>query len=573
MKNLKRIFQTALVALGLSFSVENLQAQSIPNNFFGQNAWMPDTVGNVSYGGKLHQSWGKIHDSKASIIRFGGIAPDQNKPSNYQYIKMIDSIRAKGMEPIIQVPFHNWQYTAQQAAQIVQYINVTKGKNIQYWIIGNEPDLDYKYTTAAQVAAYIRPFASAMKAVDPSIKIIGPETAWYDTNILNGLTTPGGPDDITGTDAAGRYYVDVISFHYYGFNGTQSRAEVISKLYSTNNLNDNLTTLAGRLATCNTSHGRTGTAALKMAITEANVGYKNDANDNLNGNGANSFVGAQFIAEMFSVGLKNGVNFMNVWSVVEGNNTALNIGYLDPATGNKKPSYYHFQMMAENFKGNFISGSTNQANVKAFGSSDGQHTTVMVLNQELANNVNFTVRLNNAPVTGNNALKINLNANTAIEYSGVMQGQSSMLLVFNNTGALVKKIEYTLATHALANLPPTVNEYNGGVAGNNSVATGTGENGDIVSMKGFQMNLFPNPAKSKFTVELDRVNSQDKDFEIEVFDLMGRLIHKQTSIFNERQQLVDLSGQTVAEAVYIVRVRESDDKDNSRSLKVVLFKS
>jgi hypothetical protein len=53
-------------------------------------------------------------------------------PTNYQYIKMIDSIRAKGMEPIVQVPFHNWRYSAAQAAAIVQYVNVTRNRNVKY---------------------------------------------------------------------------------------------------------------------------------------------------------------------------------------------------------------------------------------------------------------------------------------------------------------------------------------------------------------------------------------------------------------------------------------------------------
>jgi hypothetical protein len=576
MKNLKKLFHASMLALGLAVSTQEATAQAIPTQFFGQNAWMPDTIGSATYYGKLHQKWGQVRDSKASIIRFGGIAPDNNKPTNFQYIKMIDSIRAKGMEPIIQVPFHKWAYSAQQAAQIVQYLNVTKGKNIKYFIIGNEPDLDYGYTSASQVAAYFKPFASAMKAVDPIIKIIGPECAWYNSNIINGLTTPGGPDDITGKDAAGNYYVDIVSFHYYGFNGTQSRSDVITKLHSTNNLNENLATLNSRLATCNTAHGRTGAAALKTAVTEANVGYRNASNDNLNGNGVNSFVGAQFIAEMLSVGLKNSVNFMNVWSVVEGNNTDLNIGYIDPSTGNKKPAYYHFQMMAANFKGNFVAGTTNQANVKAFASQTSQYTTVMILNQDLSNNYNFTVRLNNATVGGNSALKINVNANIGVEYTGVMQGQSSMLLVFNASGALVKKIEYTLLNHAISNLPPTETTYNGGVVNNNTqggVATAVDENGnDIQSMKGFAINVFPNPAKSKFTVELDRVNALDVDFEVELFDLMGRLVYSQTSIFQDRQQVIDLTGRDIAEAVYIVRIREKGDKENVRSQKVVIFK-
>ena len=574
MKNLKNIFQASLLALGLAFSTENhMNAQTIPTEFFGQNAWMPDTIGNVPYYGKLHQQWGKVKDSKAAVIRFGGIAPDNNKPTNHQYIKMIDSVRAKGMEPIIQVPFHKWAYTAQQAADIVTFLNVTKGKNIKYFIIGNEPDLDYGYTTSSQIAAYFKPFASAMKAADPSIKIIGPECAWYNTGIINGLTTPGGPDDITGKDAAGRYYVDIVSFHYYGFNGTQSRSEVLTKLTQTGGLNDNLALLNTRLAACNTAHNRTGSSALRTAITEANVGYRNASNDNLNGSGANSFVGAQFIAEMFSVGLKNNVNFMNVWSVVEGNNTDLNIGYIDPSTGNKKPAYYHFQMMASNFKGNFITGSTNQANVKVFGSQTSQYTTVMILNQDLANNFNYTVRLNNTEAGGNSSLKIKMNANINMEYSGTMQGQSTLLLVFNASGALVKKIEYTLLNHAVSNLPPTETTYNGGVVGNANIATSVDENGnDIQSMKGFAINVYPNPAKSKFTIELDRVNAQDIDFQVQLFDLMGREVYSQTSIFADRKQVVDLTGRDLAEAVYIVRVREKGDKENTKSFKVVLFK-
>src|SRR5690349_23112921 len=112
MKNLKKIFQASLLALGLAFSTENhIVAQNIPTQFFGQNAWMPDTIGNVPYYGKLHQQWGKVKESKAQVIRFGGIAPDNHKPTNYQYIKMIDSVRAKGMEPIIQVPYHKGAYT------------------------------------------------------------------------------------------------------------------------------------------------------------------------------------------------------------------------------------------------------------------------------------------------------------------------------------------------------------------------------------------------------------------------------------------------------------------------------
>jgi hypothetical protein len=564
MKNVKRMSHLILFILSFLFISNRSNAQVISPYIFGQNAWMPDTIGTAVYGGKLHKKWGQVKDSKATIIRFGGIAPDKNKPTKFQYIKMIDSVRAKGMEPMIQVSFHKWESTAQQAADMVQYINITKGKNIKYWIIGNEPDLEYAYTTSSQVAAYIKPFASAMKAVDPNILIVGPECAWFNQGIINGLTTPNGPDDITGRDAAGRFYVDIISFHTYPFNGTQTRAQVISKLTSANGLNDNLTYLNTRIAACNSAHGRNGNSALKTGITECNINYKNAASDNLYGVGVNSFVGAQFIAEMMGVAMKNGVSFMNMWSVVEGNNQELNIGYIDAVTGNKKPAYYHFKMVAEHFKGSFASGTTNNANVKAMGSVNGATTTVLVMNQELSNDYNFTVRLNSSAVGGSNPLKININAGVSAEYNDAIPAQSSRLYVFVN-GNLAKKVEYGLNQHAASNLAPTETNLN--------VTTGSNETeSDLGNIKGFKINVYPNPCNSKFTIEMDRKNPQGKKLVIELFDLMGRLVYSKTSVFEERVQEINLQGNSIAEAVYIVRVHEKDDKDNTQSEKIIIFK-
>jgi hypothetical protein len=566
MKNVKNIFRLIIIAMGFVFMHGTMKAQTIPNNFFGQNAWMPDTIGSVYYGGKLHQQWGKVRDSRAVMIRFGGIAADNNMPTNYQYIKMIDSVRAKGMEPIIQVSFHKYKYTAQQAAALVQYINGTKQRNVKYWSIGNEPDLEYGYTTSSQVAAYIKPFASAMKTADPSIIISAPECAWFNRGIIDGLTSPGGADDITGKDANGRYYVDVISFHTYPFSGTQTRTDAIGKLYAANQLQENLVYLNNRIASCNSAHARTGGYALRTAVTEANIDYQNPAGDNLYTLGVNSFFGGQFMAEMFGVGMKNGVSYMNIWSVAEGNG----IGYIDHATGAKKPAYYHYKMMAEHFKGNtYVSSASNQGNVKVFACQNTQNITVMIMNQDAGVNYNFTMKLNNDVVGGNGQLKINVNANAGGEYSDVVQNQSTMILVFTPDGSLVKKVLYTLQNHAANSLAPTVTEFS---ASGPVTSTDDQPADDEVSMKGFSMNVFPNPANSRFTIELDRNNKYEVKFRVEIYDILGRLIQSVGSVFPGRQQKIDLTGQSVAEAVYIVKVREEGDKDNWKSAKVVVFK-
>jgi hypothetical protein len=552
MKNIRNIFKISLLALGLLGAAGTAKSQTISSTFFGENAWMPDTIGNANactdppclLYGKLHKNWQNIKDSKAAVIRFGGITGDKNMPTNYQYVKMIDSIRAKGMEPIIQVPFRNYRYTAQQAADIVHYLNVVKGKHVKYFSIGNEPDLGYSFTNANQVANYMKSFSTAMKNEDPSILIMGPECAWFNKPILDGLTNPGGPDDITGKNAFGKYYVDIITFHTYPFNGSQSRADVISKLRSTGGLNDNLAYLNGRLNACNLAHGRTGTAALKAGITEANINWQNPGTDNLNSVGANSFIGGQFVAEMLAIGLKNGVAFMNIWSVVEGNNTALNIGYIDPQTGIKKPLYYHFKMMAENFKGSYADGSTNQANVKAFGSKSSSLIQVMIMNQDLSNNFNYTVRLDNATVTASTPLKVNIDAGLAIQYTENIPAQSTVLLTFNTSGVLVKKTEYSLTNHAMANLAPTVTQL---------VATGVDD--PTATAGNVQFNVYPNPTVGKFTIGLEKNGESQRNVDIQLVNLIGQEVYKKKAEFADGKEVIELDP-SVADGVYIVRVKE-----------------
>src|SRR5687767_11504746 len=94
---------TLILAYLMMVLSTQVNAQQISPMLFGQNAWMPDTVGDaynctsppcILYG-KLHQNWKKIQDSKATVIRYGGIANDRNMPTGYQYIRVIDSVRAR----------------------------------------------------------------------------------------------------------------------------------------------------------------------------------------------------------------------------------------------------------------------------------------------------------------------------------------------------------------------------------------------------------------------------------------------------------------------------------------------
>jgi hypothetical protein len=380
---------------------------------------------------------------------------------------MVDAMRAKGIEPVMQVPVLGGTYTATKAADIVRYVNFVSGvrqsRAVTYWIIGNEPDLANKgygstgYTTS-QVASYIRSFASAMKAVDPAIKIIGPETAGYNSTILTGLTN-GGSDDVTGTDANGRYYIDYLSFHFYPYDGTQGstdRPAILTKLTDTNGYDARLGQLQTLINTANSNRGRTGSNALKMAVTEANINYTNNSTDDLYGYGTKSFLGGQFWAEMMGLSMRRGVDFVTFWSTIEGSNGT---SYVSSDGSTKYPAYYHFQMMAQNFRGSSVVTTDTQTNVKAFAAKDVDQIAVMIMNEELSTNFNYRVRLDTGTVTGSESLKISVDAAVAAESTGTINAQSSIVLVFDTSGVLKKKIEYKLTGHADSNLPPAVTSY------------------------------------------------------------------------------------------------------------------
>ena len=555
--------------------VAKISSQTISPLLIGQNAWMPDTIGVANnctdppclLNGKLHKKWKEIGESYAKTVRFGGITPDNNKPTNYQYIKMIDSIRARGMEPIMQVPFHNWRYSASEAAAIVQYINITKNKNVKYWVIGNEPDLGYSYTTSAQVAAYIKPFASAMKLVDPSIKIIGPETAWYNQAIINGITTPNGPDDLTGKDGNGNYYLDYISFHIYPFSGSQTRTQVVTKLTSPGSLQDNLIALNQRVQNCNNFHNRTGGQSLKTALTEANVSWQNSTSENLYGNGTNSFLGGQFAAELISLCMKHKVDIMNIWSVVEGNSILNNIGYIDPTTGNKKPLYYHFQMLAEHFKGNYLNGTSNLNNIKAFGCTENGKVKVMILNQDQNNGYNFTLSLNNAGINSSDPLKININGNLSVPYfNDYISPQSTVLYLFDESGTVIQKTTYDINAHAAANLPPEKINFN--------ITTGVNQTDLNKSNENFSIkNIFPVPVtENKFTIEINgkRSDIEAEELELRVYNILGQIVHQKKYAFTRGKEEINLP-ENIASGEYIVSIKEGK-KDNYSNKKIILFR-
>ena len=446
-----------LLALGwLTFGAA--AGQTISPYLAGQNAWLPKGYGGVMYNGILDQLWPTVQKSKVQLVRIGGNGVEFHLPSGPEYVALIDSIRRIGAEPMVQVPEGRGRYTAAQAAAVVQYVNGTMGRNVKYWIIGNEPNLNSATygapTPVARVAAYTKDWASAMKAVDPTILTVGPELSFYDTSYISSLI--GGANDITGRDANGRTYVDVVTFHSYPFGGTQTRAQVLAAAQT---LSGNVDRLLALMSSANALNGRTGASALQWAVTEFNIGYANPTVNTVEGLGVHSFLNGQYWAEVFGVGMQKGAVTMAPWSVQEGNGArgTGDLGYLDGstlATIKPRSAYYHELLVAENLRGTYLAATDNQATVSVLASTSNGTTAVMLLNKSDATDYPFTVQLDGSAVPGAAALKVNVPAGISASYTDKIFNQSTLVLLFNSQGVLTRKITYSLQ-HAQNNLPPS----------------------------------------------------------------------------------------------------------------------
>ncbi len=113
----------------------------------------------------------------------GGNYGDQYDLQTYQIDLFVNYCRTLGAEPRLVVRLKG--STPARAAELVKYANVTMGYAVKYWGIGNEADLypndDPSYTVDKYNAEW-REFAQAMRAVDPSIKLIGPDVSQFTAN-------------------------------------------------------------------------------------------------------------------------------------------------------------------------------------------------------------------------------------------------------------------------------------------------------------------------------------------------------------------------------------------------------
>ena len=426
----------------------------------GENLWDGDTPGQGA-----DRTWGRMKAASFRLIRIGGIEYNNKTPSVERYSRWIDSIRSIGAEPLIQVSTVD---PASVAADLVTSLNVNLKYKVKFWAIGNEPTCGQTVNAGiiAGIAAKIKERASAMKQVDPSIRIFAGDECYWNETLYDGLI--GGAQDITGQDPAGNWYVDIVSFHSYPFPGADQNAIYTRQQVLQNGipgLRGMIQKCATAAASANAKHARTGNAALACAVTEFNITYWNSSDNSPAGVGASSFLNGQFMAEIFGSGMEFGAFTVAPWSMQQsgGDGSGDDLGLFDGSVPVvPRPSYYHIKMIAQNMHGGFLTSAVDKLAadkipLKAYAALDQDTAAVLVLNENTDQGYRFTVDFTKSGATSVNPVGIHIQPGWEGSLSDSIPPQATVLLKFHKAGPKAIREIYTLGM-AQKFQPPTDSE-------------------------------------------------------------------------------------------------------------------
>jgi hypothetical protein len=425
---------TAAIALsGCQSGPPYADGPEISSTLVGINAWHLPT----------DAAWEVTGEAGLQFLRVGGIAYDNAMAPDSLLDSWVQEAFAMGAEPQLQVSRFG---TPEEAAELVAHFNIGTERPVTYWGIGNEPFCRaITPESAADVAEYWKPIATAMKEVDPTIKIFGPnECDFYEDHFRALFSGDGSDTDISGKiPGEDYYYVDGIAWHLYigyppeeididglttaGYENYRARIE------QTRTLVDDI----------NAANDRTGADALQWGIGEFNA---------KGGPRACTFENGQMIAAVYGAIMEFGGSYGALWSILEngGQCHGADHGFLSLAL-EPRPSYWHMQMVSHYFSGSYTSVTSPTEAVLAFGSvdRDAERVTAMVMNIDTSSTLTCSVGLaEGAEPSGECGLAMPVGLDAATEFE--IGPSTTMVLVFDLEGTLVKTVTYSAGDQAPA---------------------------------------------------------------------------------------------------------------------------
>jgi hypothetical protein len=312
-----------------------------------------------------------VEQAGFTALRFpAGAWTDAVDVQPFQIDVFMDLCKKTGAIPTISVRLLDGK--PETAAELVRYTNIEKKYGVTYWSIGNEPNLftalkqaDYEYNLDNFLREW-RPIAQAMKAVDPTIKIMGPELSQWNDSLATTPKDSHGRDWMTEFLKADGDLVDVVTVHRYPLYSPGGQ------VITTATLRENTRKWAGEIAYLKSLIHQVTGRELPIALTEVN---SDPSSRMLQDTSPDSFPNAIWYADVLGQMINSDVFMVNQWVISQRG------GGLGLLNGDEiRPTFYVFPMYKQ-FGSQQVYAASGVADVDIFAARRTDGTlTLMVIN-------------------------------------------------------------------------------------------------------------------------------------------------------------------------------------------------
>lgn len=387
----RRRFLTALGAAPAALSIRPRRASARQGPSAAASIWVDAgrEQWEIPAGLRGFNFWGTRSDEAffpeyrkigVSLLRFPpGRTGDENDLSQQLMDESGTVARGLGAQLIVQVRLRNG--VPERAADNVRYMNKEKQYGAEYWEVGNEPDLYVARPgepplDPAWYAEQFRAYVAAMKAVDPSIKVLGPVVSnegKLDEWMRPFITACGG-------------IADGLSWHFYPGDSRTPEPELLASTARFDRAVERIRSWWRDPAINPDGHRR----EVPIVLSEYAASWQSNSSKNLTTQAA-----AIWTADMLGRLMVNrialaayfamwGINFHGVWD----------------RRGNIRPVYHTFRLFSQ-FGDRLLAAETDQALLPAYaGRRPDGALSVMVINKSPDTAYAGTIEIRGARAAG-----------------------------------------------------------------------------------------------------------------------------------------------------------------------------
>ena len=261
--------------------------------------------------------------------------------------------------PFTFVQVRVYKGTAEGSAEAVRRAAANKVK-VDVWSIGNEPDLyspnkgDHSWTKE-KYAQTFREFVTAMRAVDPNIKVAGPLTCQPNDEWIKYFITQCGD------------LVDVLAWHWYPTDGKASDEKALATAPDIIEQIKRYRSWLKDPAINPKGYNR----EIKLAVTEYAIHWNTPVFRQLT-----DMVGAAWTAEVMGYMAQYGLDYSHYFCLGAYGGHAI---FEDGPSYMERPVYYVFLFYANHFGRTMVDSSSSDNSVKVFASKDEKGGNYLML--------------------------------------------------------------------------------------------------------------------------------------------------------------------------------------------------